>query len=109
MSGLQDARRGILQTQINRCTSNVNPSPRFRGDDNLLLSGRRGPHSYVVPARTQGPITTDVRWSESRRTSVSNTRGRSVLGPRFPRDDVERLPVSQSVAASNRTDSTPTL
>src|SRR5258705_4802267 len=27
MPGLQDPRRGILQTQINRCTSNVTPSP----------------------------------------------------------------------------------
>jgi cytochrome c553 len=26
MPGLQDTRRGILQTQINRCTSNVTPS-----------------------------------------------------------------------------------
>src|SRR5258706_10674328 len=26
MPGLQDTRRGILQTQINRCTSNVIPS-----------------------------------------------------------------------------------
>src|SRR5258708_4494854 len=33
MPGLQDTRRGILQTQINRCTSNVTPSPRVRGDD----------------------------------------------------------------------------
>src|SRR5207302_1787952 len=33
MSGLQDAGRGILQTQFNCCTSNVTPSPGFRRDD----------------------------------------------------------------------------
>src|SRR3982075_1489664 len=33
MPGLQDTRRGILQTHINRCTSNVNLPPRLRGDD----------------------------------------------------------------------------
>src|SRR6476660_4673939 len=33
MPGLQDTRRGILQTQINRCTSNVTPSTRLRGYD----------------------------------------------------------------------------
>src|ERR1035437_2135992 len=41
MPGLQDTRRGILQTQINRCTSNVTPSPCFRRDDN----------SYVISSR----------------------------------------------------------
>jgi hypothetical protein len=30
MPGLQDTRRGILQTQINRCTSNVTPSSYVR-------------------------------------------------------------------------------
>src|SRR5260370_15455059 len=38
MPGLQDTRRGILQTQINRCTSNVTPPPCFRrGDDELVI------------------------------------------------------------------------
>ena len=31
MPGLQDTRRGILQTQINRCTSNVTPPPACAG------------------------------------------------------------------------------
>jgi hypothetical protein len=35
MPGLQDARRGILKTQINRCTSNVTPSPAFAGYDDV--------------------------------------------------------------------------
>ena len=34
MPGLQDARRGILKTQINRCTSNVTPSPIGIGHNN---------------------------------------------------------------------------
>ena len=35
-AGLQDTRRGILQTQINRCTSNVTPSPAFAGYDGRM-------------------------------------------------------------------------
>src|ERR1700689_4963412 len=41
MSGLQHTRRGILQTQINRCTSNVTPSPRIRGDDVSIIAQRK--------------------------------------------------------------------
>src|SRR3979490_3342696 len=36
MPGLQDTRRGILQTQINRCTSNVTPSSAFAEYDDTL-------------------------------------------------------------------------
>jgi hypothetical protein len=40
MPGLQDTRRGILQTQINRCTSNVTPSPACAGYDRHLFCRR---------------------------------------------------------------------
>ena len=43
MPGLQDTRRGILQTQINRCTSNVTPSTRFRGYDDLFAAMKLPP------------------------------------------------------------------
>jgi hypothetical protein len=39
MPGLQDARRGILQTQINRCTSNVTPSVRMTVVDMIEEAG----------------------------------------------------------------------
>ena len=40
MPGLQDTSRGILQTQINRCTSNVNPSGIEQADA-LDVSARK--------------------------------------------------------------------
>src|SRR5882672_4608208 len=41
MPGLQDARRGILKTQINRCTSNVTPYPACAGHDDGVCVARR--------------------------------------------------------------------
>src|ERR1017187_4128877 len=69
MPGLQDTSRGILQTQINRCTSNVTPSPCFRRDDDGWCS-RRGLHDisetligvsrmyyvYILASRRHGTL-----------------------------------------------------
>src|SRR5258708_10131799 len=58
MPELQEPRRGILQTQINRCTSNVTPSPAFAGYDGGLwyrLCIRNGERLLPrVPPRNDG-------------------------------------------------------
>ena len=60
MPGLQDTRRGILQTQINRCTSNVTSSPCFRRDDGVYVDRaiafpHRTPPDKPPPCRTRSP------------------------------------------------------
>src|SRR5258705_4554347 len=48
MPELQAARRGILKTQINRCTSNVTPSPACAGYDGKIQCTRK--HQQLKPS-----------------------------------------------------------
>jgi hypothetical protein len=59
MPGLQDTRRGILQTQINRCTSNVTPSPACAGYDGLFVLLARRSSSL---AKAASRATTNGEW-----------------------------------------------
>jgi hypothetical protein len=55
MPGLQDTRRGILQTQINRCTSNVTLSTRLRGYDDYLRVSDRAPQKATAASSPENP------------------------------------------------------
>src|ERR1035437_4350682 len=89
MPGLQDTRRGILQTQINRCTSNVTPSPRVRGDDNAEIHHGIAKRSVLPPldmSTAAKPVAAKPRVPQSPCSLVSNLLSRVqswVVPPQF--------------------------
>jgi len=63
MSGLQNACRGILPTQINGCTSNVNPSPAFAGYDDEDLGAHTNRHCEPTGRANARPMTGSAKQS----------------------------------------------
>src|SRR6478609_11938294 len=75
MPGLQDTRRGILQTQINRCTSNVTPSPYSAGYDRMLGLDPTGlnPGAHRTATKLAKPAVRQWLEKERRTMSTNNT------------------------------------